>query len=175
LVVWFTGLSGSGKSTLSRMLERFLTDEGKDVLLLDGDKIRSTIHNDFDFSLENIKKNSRSIIKLCKDKISLHDYIIVSVIAPFEETREYARKILGDKYIEIFVKTSLKELVRRDTKGLYKKALKGELDNLIGVDPYTPYQLPQLSDLVIYTDIETEDESFKKILTLISAEKQYEG
>jgi len=157
------------------MLERFLTDEGKDVLLLDGDKIRSTIHNDFDFSLENIKKNSRAIIKLCKDKISLHDYIIVSVIAPFEETREYARKILGDKYIEIFVKTSLKELVRRDTKGLYKKALKGELDNLIGVDPGTPYQLPQLSDLVIYTDIETEDESFKKILTLISMEKQYEG
>ena len=153
------------------MLERFLTDEGKDVLLLDGDKIRSTIHNDFDFSLEKIKKNSRAIIKLCKDKISLHDYIIVSVIAPFEETREYARKILGDKYIEIFVKTSLKELVRRDTKGLYKKALYGELENLIGVDPNTPYQIPKNPDLTIDTDNENKDQSFRKILTLISEKK----
>ena len=167
VVVWFTGLSGSGKSTLSQMFVNFLTDREKDVLLLDGDKIRSTIHNDFDFSPENIKINSRAIIDLCKEKTSLHDYIIVSVIAPFENTREYARKLLGDNYIEIFVKASLKELVRRDTKGLYKKALNGELENMIGVDPNTPYQIPENPNLIIDTDIQNEAQSFKKILDFV--------
>ena len=78
------------------------------------------------------------IINLCEEKIHFHDYILVSVIAPFEENREYARKIMGDNYIEIFVKASIKNLVKRDTKGLYKKAIKGELENLIGFDPNTP-------------------------------------
>ena len=104
-------------------------------------------------------------------KTSLHDYIIVSVISPFEETREHARKLLGDNYIEIFVKASLKELVRRDTKGLYKKALNGDLENLIGVDPDTPYQIHKNPDLTIDTDQQNEDQSYKKILTLLLGEK----
>ena len=133
--------------------------------------IPSLCHNDFDFSPENITKNSRAIIDLCKEKTSLHDYIIVSVIAPFKETREYARKLLGDNYIEIFVKASLEELVRRDTKGLYKKALNGDLENLIGVDPDTPYQIPENSGLTIDTDQQNEVQSYKKILTLSSGEK----
>jgi len=87
-----------------------------------------------------------------------------------QEAKERIIK-LGDNYIEIFVKASLKELVRRDTKGLYKKALNGELENLIGVDPDTPYQLPTKPDLVIDTDNENEDQSFKKILTLLSEKK----
>ena len=74
---------------------------------------------------------------------------------------------MGDNYIEIFVKASIKELVRRDTKGLYKKAQNGELENLIGVDPDTPYQLPAKPDLVIDTDNENEDQSLKRFLTLI--------
>jgi adenylyl-sulfate kinase len=163
-VVWFTGLSGSGKSTLSEMLISHLKKRGENLLILDGDKIRSTVHNDFDFSPEKIKKNSNLIINLCKENIPFHDYIIVSVIAPFEETRKYARKLLGNCYIEIYVKASMKELVKRDTKGLYKKAINGELENLIGVDPNTPYQIPENSNLIIDTDIQTEGQSFKKIL-----------
>jgi len=139
----------------------------QNVLLVDGDTIRSTVHNDFDFSPESIKKNSHRIIDLCKEKIAFYDYIIVSVIAPFEETREYARRILGDNYKEIYVKASLNELVRRDTKGLYKKALIGKLKNLIGFDPKTPYETPENPNLTIDTDIETEDQSFNKIQTLI--------
>lgn len=166
-VVWFTGLSGSGKSTLSGMLISYLTMRGENLLLLDGDTIRSTVHNNFDFSPESIKKNSHLIINLCKEKISFHDYIIVSVIAPFEETREYARKLLGDSYIEIYVRASIKVLVKRDTKGLYKKAINGELYNLIGVDPNTPYQIPINPNLIIDTDNQTEEQSFEKILDLI--------
>ena len=107
------------------------------------------------------------IIKLCKEKIPFHDYIIVSVIAPFKETREYARKIIGDNYIEIFVKASIKNLVKRDTKGLYKKAINGELENLIGFDPNRPYQVPVNPNLIIDTDVESEDQSFNKLLNFI--------
>jgi len=166
-VIWFTGLSGSGKSTLSHMVFNRLEKKKKNVLLLDGDKIRSTLHNDLDFSPEGIKKNNRLIIDLCKEKTFLHNYIIVSVIAPFEETRKYARKSLGDQYIEIYLKASLEELVKRDTKGLYKKALTGKLENFIGVDPKTPYQIPKTPNLTIDTDTLTEDQSVNKILTLI--------
>jgi len=166
-VIWFTGLSGSGKSTQAKKFANYLIDKGNDVLLLDGDTIRSTIHNDFNFSSESIKKNSHLIIDLCKEKSHFHDYIIVSVIAPFEETREYARESLGDKYIEIYVKASLKELVKRDTKGLYKKAAIGELENLIGFDPKTPYQIPVNPNLIIDTEVETEDQSFKKLINSI--------
>ena len=107
------------------------------------------------------------IIKECNIFLDLYDYIIVSVIAPFEDTRAHARKIFGDNYIEIFVNATLKELVRRDTKGLYKNALNGVLKNLIGVDSNTPYQLPTKPDLVIDTDNENEDQSFEKIKNLI--------
>ena len=149
------------------MLVNALTEEGKEVLLLDGDKIRSTIHNDLDFTPESIKKNSLLIIDLCVDKISQYDYVIVSVISPFEDTRKYARKLLSDTYKEIYVKASVKNLIKRDTKGLYKRALNNELENLIGIDHNTPYQVPLNPDLVIDTDNETINQSFNKIINYI--------
>ena len=82
-------------------------------------------------------------------------------------TRKYARKLLGNCYMEIYVKASIKELVKRDTKGLYKKAISGELNNLIGVDPNTPYQIPVNPNLIIDTDVQTEGQSFKKILDFV--------
>ena len=103
--------------------------------------------------------------------MNLYSYIIVSVIAPFEETRAYARKKLGNNYIEIFVSASLDKLVKRDTKGLYKKALKGKLQNLIGVDSNTPYEIPVDPNLIIDTDNESEKKSFDKILKFISEKK----
>ena len=105
-----------------KMLANFLNDRGEAVLLLDGDKIRSTMHKGLDFSSENIKINSHAIINLCKEKESLHDYIVVSVIAPFEETRKYARKILGDNYIEIFVKASFSNINAPKTDSSKSKA-----------------------------------------------------
>ena len=134
---------------------------------MDGDEIRSNVDYKYDFSIQGIKQNSLDIIELCKENIDLYDYIIVSVIAPFEETIKYARQILCDNYIEIFVKASLNKLITRDTKGLYKKALNGKLDNLIGFDPNTPYQIPLNPDFIVDTDVETGDQSFKKLLNFV--------
>ena len=167
MVIWFTGMSGSGKTTLSKKIVKYLEKTGANVLLLDGDKIRSTIHNDFDFSPESIKKNSLLIIDLCVDQISQYDYVIVSVISPFEETRKYARKLLSDMYKEIYVKASIKNLIKRDTKGLYKRAINNDLENLIGIDPNTPYQIPLNPDLVVDTDNETIDRSLEKIINFV--------
>jgi|TARA_B100001964_G_C13954163_1_gene474690 adenylyl-sulfate kinase len=167
MVIWFTGMSGSGKSTLSNELIKHLTGIGKKVLLLDGDEIRSKVDCTFDFSVQSIKENNFKIIDFCKENINLYDFIIVSIIAPFEETRKYARHIIGDNYKEIFIKASLNTLIKRDTKGLYEKARNGELNNLIGVDPNTPYQIPVDSDLIIDTDLETKNQSFKTLLSSV--------
>jgi len=161
-------MSGSGKSTLSKKLISFLRANNKKVLYLDGDKIREKVDYKNDFSIESIKQNNINIIKLCKNNINSYPYIIVSVIAPFEETRAYARKILGKNYIEIFVSVSLKKLVERDTKGLYKKALNGKLKNLIGVDSKTPYEIPVEPNLIIDTESQSEKKSFDKIIKFIS-------
>ncbi len=164
-------MSGSGKSTLSAKLIAYLNVNNKKVLYLDGDEIREKVDYKNDFSIESIKQNNINIIELCKNNINSYSYIIVSVIAPFEETRAYARKILGKNYIEIFVNASLKKLTERDTKGLYKKALNGKLKNLIGVDIETPYEIPNNPNLIINTNIQSEKKSFDKILKFISEKK----
>tara|TARA_B100001250_G_C19330925_1_gene584643 strand:- start:46 stop:564 length:519 start_codon:yes stop_codon:yes gene_type:complete len=168
MVIWFTGMSGSGKSTLSKKLITYLNVNNEKVLCLDGDEIRGKVDYKNDFSIESIKQNNINIIQLCKNNINSYKYIVVSVIAPLEETRAFARKVLGENYIEIFIKASLKKLVERDTKGLYKRALNGKLKNLIGVDTETPYETPIKPNLIINTDTQSEKKSFDKILKFIS-------
>ena len=169
MVIWFTGMSGSGKTTLSMDLSRYFKKKNGNILLLDGDKIRSTIHTDLDYSPKGIKRNSLLIIDYCKEQLSFYDHIIVSVIAPFEETRSQARAILRENYIEIYVQASIDNLIKRDTKGLYKKAFRGELDNLIGVSDKNPYQIPEYPDLIVNTDNQTQIESLNLILNFLSS------
>ena len=101
---------------------------------------------------------------MCKVQLSSYDHIIVSVITPFEETRRKAKLTLKENYVEIYVNASLENLRRRDTKGLYKKAFRGELDNLIGVSKKNPYQIPKNPDFIVNTDCQTQIESLKLIL-----------
>ena len=103
MVIWFTGMSGSGKSTLSKKLITYLNVNNEKVLCLDGDEIREKVDYKNDFSIESIKQNNINIIQLCKNNINSYKYIVVSVIAPLEETRVFARKVLGENYIEIFI------------------------------------------------------------------------
>ena len=167
-ILWFTGLSGSGKSTLANRLSDYLIENNYKVKILDGDQLRSKIHKDLDFSENAIIQNNKRIIELCLKNIELFDYILVSVITPFKISRELSRKILKSNYVEIFVKASLDSVIRRDTKGYYKKALEGELSDFIGISENVPYQIPDNPEISVDTDNESEEQSFSKILRYLS-------
>lgn len=150
LVVWFTGLSGSGKSTIAIELEKRLFSIGKLVYRLDGDNLRSGLNSDLSFSVDDRNENIRRIIEvaiLLKDAAFI---TLVSVISPYENMRTFARERIGtDDFIEIYVKASIEECIKRDTKGFYKKAQSGDIENYTGISE--PYEVPQKPDLILDT------------------------
>lgn len=152
-VLWFTGLSGSGKSTLADALHETLVSHGKRVLILDGDAVRERFHTHLGFTPEDIMENNHLIQVLCKEAVdsNQYDFVLVPVIAPFLQSRQAARKLLGESYVEIFVDASFEECTMRDVKGLYAKALRGEIDHFIGLDPRVPYERPEESEIHIDT------------------------
>jgi adenylylsulfate kinase len=166
-IIWFTGLSGSGKSTLAGRVLTYLTTRGVKSRLIDGDDVRKSMKVQ-KFTKSEIIQNNESVIQLCNDIKDEFEYLLVAVIAPFNQTRQKARETFSDNYTEVYVKASIEILKTRDTKGLYQKALSGRLSNLIGVDPKVPYEEPQLPELVIDTDKETVETSVKKIVKFIS-------
>jgi len=167
MIIWFTGLSGSGKTTLSKQLQKILESKGFSVLHVDGDIFRKENKNKNSFSKKEILRNNYGIISYCKSLIKNHDFIIVSVISPFQETRQKAKKIFKKDYVEVFLYCSMEELLKRDTKKLYKRAMVGEINNLIGFSKESPYEIPQAPDLMIDTSKENVGESLKKIIDLI--------
>jgi pyruvate kinase len=162
-IIWFTGMSGAGKSTIANKLFEYLIRNKKKVKLIDGDVLRNSIHQNLDFTPESIKKNNILTTELCLSLQNDYDYILVAVITPYRISRQRTRNRLQDRYTEIYVKTSLNELCKRDVKGLYQKALNGKISNFIGISPETPFEEPENPDIILDTTIESEDESFSKI------------
>ena len=160
--VWFTGLSGSGKTTLSRMVESELRRRGmKKVELLDGDVIRTQLSKGLGYSKEDRDANIKRIGFVCK-LLSRNGVIaIAAAISPYREGRDFNRKEIGD-FVEIYCKCSLEVCIQRDVKGLYKKALAGEINNYTGIDD--PYEEPLNPEVVLDTGRETPEESVKKII-----------
>lgn len=150
-ILWFTGLSGSGKTTIANKLKVKLEQTGKTVMLIDGDTVRDTMHRHLKFTPEDIKENNRLIVSLCKDSVGNYDFIIVSVISPFQMSREFARKTLFGHFLEIYIKAELEECIKRDKKGLYKKALAGKIDNFIGISENVQYEEPLKPDILVDT------------------------
>jgi len=151
-ILWFTGLSGSGKTTIALELKKELEKRGKSVEVLDGDVVRNTLHKNLGFFREDIRENNRLIANLAKEKSSRFDFILIPIISPYREDREMARSIIGSSFMELFINAPLTECVKRDVKGLYKKALTGEINNLIGVSKSNPYEAPEKPDLEIKTN-----------------------
>lgn len=151
LVLWFTGLSGSGKTTIAEALKKELGAQGKTVEILDGDTIREKLHRTLGFSREDIRTNNRLIAELAKQ--SKADVVLVPVISPYREDRAMARQIIGKDFREIFVNCPLGECIRKDVKGLYQKALRGEIKNFIGIATSNPYEPPERPDLEVRTDV----------------------
>jgi adenylylsulfate kinase len=171
-LIWFTGLSGSGKSTIANALENELHTRNISTYSLDGDNIRQGINKDLGFSSEHRTENIRRIAEIANLFVDSGIVTLASFVSPYKKDREEVKKIVdSDKTIEIYVSTSLEECERRDVKGLYQKARKGEITNMTGIS--APYEKPLNADLEIDTVSESIEESVQKILQLI--EKRLNG
>ena len=165
-VFWFTGLSGSGKSTIANKLEEILYENNFQTYTLDGDNIRGGINKGLSFTPEDRQENLRRIAEIVKIFVDSGIVTIASFVSPLEIDRKLVRDIVGtEDFIEIFVDTSLEECERRDVKGLYKKARAGEIKNFTGID--SPYEKPLNPDIIIKTEIETEEEAVQKIMLFV--------
>ena len=166
VMVWFTGLSGSGKSTIAIALERELHKRGLLCHILDGDNIRSGINNNLGFSAEDRVENIRRIAEVSKLFIDTGVITIAAFISPNNELREMASTIIGkDNFLEIYVNTPIEECERRDVKGLYAKARKGEIKDFTGVS--APFEAPEHPALSLDTSVLSLEESVNKLLELI--------
>jgi len=148
VTLWFTGLSGSGKSTIANEVEYQLNKKGFHTYLLDGDNVRHGLNNDLGFSESDRKENIRRISEVSKLFVDAGLITLTAFISPFREDRGRAKKIIGD-FIEIFIDTPFEECSKRDPKGLYKKAMNGEIKNFTGLD--SPYEKPLSPDIHIQT------------------------
>lgn len=158
--LWFTGLSGSGKSTLSSMLHERLKAAGARVELLDGDVVRTNLSKGLGFSKEDRDTNIRRIGFVC-ELLSRNGVIaIAAAISPYREIRREVRRKIGN-FVEVYCSCPLEVLVQRDVKGLYRKALAGEIPQFTGVSD--PYEEPEHPEVICYTDRETPEESAAKI------------
>ena len=161
-LIWFTGLSGSGKSTLANLLEQELHLLKISTFVLDGDNIRFGLNKDLNFSDEDRCENIRRIAEVSKLLIEAGILTIASFVSPFKKDREMVKKIVGsENFYEIYVNASLAECEKRDTKGLYKKAREGKINNMTGIS--SPYEAPNNPYLEIDSNKETINESLQKI------------
>ncbi|MDH6533937.1 adenylyl-sulfate kinase [Parabacteroides sp. 52] len=166
IMVWFTGLSGSGKSTIAIALERELHNRGLLCRILDGDNIRTGINNNLGFSPEDRVENIRRIAEVGKLFVDTGIITLAAFISPNNEIREMAASIIGkDDFLEIYVSTPIEECERRDVKGLYAKARKGEIKEFTGVS--APFEAPLNPDLSLDTSVFSLEESVQKVLGLI--------
>ncbi|HEY8475368.1 MAG TPA: adenylyl-sulfate kinase [Chloroflexota bacterium] len=166
VTVWLTGLSGAGKSTIAERLTAVLRQRGRKVEVLDGDVVRQNLSKGLGFSKEDRDTNIRRIGFVCKLLTRNGVVAISAAISPYREVREEVRREIGD-FLEVYVKCPIEELVRRDVKGLYARALRGEIPNFTGVSD--PYEEPLHPDVVVETDRETVEESVAKIVAALEA------
>ena len=166
VMIWFTGLSGSGKSSIAIALERELQKRGLLCRILDGDNIRSGINNNLGFSAEDRIENIRRIAEIGKLFVDTGIITIAAFISPNNDIREMAANIIGkEDFMEIYVSTPIEECERRDVKGLYAKARKGEIKNFTGIS--APFEAPQHPALSLDTSKLSVEESVNKLLELI--------
>jgi adenylyl-sulfate kinase len=165
MTVWFTGLPGAGKTTLAHAVAGMLRRRGVDRLeILDGDVIRTTLSKGLGFSRQDREMNVQRVGFVCQ-ALNRHDVVaLAALVSPYREGRELMRKDIG-RFVEVYVKCPLDVLVRRDPKGLYRKALAGEIRQFTGVSD--EYEEPLHPDVVVSTDVETVEQSTQRIVSTL--------
>ena len=162
LVLWMTGLSGSGKSTIAKGLERKLHENGHLVMILDGDNVRTGINANLGFSETDRLENIRRVAEVSKLFVQCGVITVNSFVSPTRDIRELAKNIIGEEdFYEVFINASFEECAKRDVKGLYKKALAGEIKNFTGLD--APFEAPEQPSLEIKTAEQSIEESIETI------------
>lgn len=163
VTLWFTGLSGSGKSSIAIALERYLSSRGHLCRILDGDNIRCGINSDLGFSESDRRENIRRIAEVCKLFTSTGVITLAAFVSPTRDLRRMAAEIIGrDDFVEIYVSTPIEECERRDVKGLYAKARRGEIADFTGVS--APFEAPDAADIVIDTSNIGIEECVRQIM-----------
>jgi len=161
ICIWMTGLSGSGKSTIAQGLEKKLHQNGILTTILDGDNVRSGINKNLGFSNEDRIENIRRIAEINKLFLQTGIVTINSFVSPTKDIRDLAKEIIDKDFYEVYINASFDECAKRDVKGLYKKALNGEIKNFTGLD--APFEAPENAALEIETTEQTIEQSINII------------
>jgi adenylylsulfate kinase len=165
-ILWFTGLSASGKSTIASAVEQKLFELGHHTYLLDGDNVRHGLNKDLGFSDQDRVENIRRIGEIAKLMTDAGLLVLTAFISPFKADRKIVRDLVQThEFIEIYMNTSLEECERRDPKGLYKKARKGEITNFTGID--SSYETPEQSEITIDTVNSSIEECAVQVVTYL--------
>ncbi|RAI89553.1 adenylylsulfate kinase [Paenibacillus pabuli] len=165
-ILWFTGLSGSGKSTITNYLEEHLFSLGVHSVILDGDNLRHGLNCDLGFSEEDRYENIRRISEVAKILNEIGLVVLVATISPLQRDRELSRSICGHDLYEIYVSCNMEECVKRDPKGLYRKAKKGEITNFTGIG--SPYEPPLNPHLVLESDKKNVKDLVREVISFLN-------
>ena len=163
--IWMSGLSGAGKSTIANALEKRLYAMGKKTMLLDGDNVRMGLNSNLGFSDEDRIENIRRIAEVAKLMNDAGLIVITAFISPYRQDRRNAKKIIGEGFREVYVSTSIAECEKRDVKGLYAKARKGEIQNFTGIS--APFEVPEHPALALDTSKLSLEESVNRLLEMV--------
>jgi bifunctional enzyme CysN/CysC len=173
-VLWLTGLSGAGKSTIANLVEKKLAATGRHTYLLDGDNVRHGLNKDLGFTAQDRVENIRRVAEVSKLMVDAGLIVLVSFISPFRSERRMARDLFAPgEFLEVFVDTPLAEAERRDVKGLYKKARRGELKNFTGID--SPYEAPEEAEIRIDTTAMPAEQAAERIIAHLETLKVTDG
>jgi bifunctional enzyme CysN/CysC len=163
VILWFTGLSGAGKSTIANLVEKRLYAMGRHTYLLDGDNIRHGLNQDLGFTDADRVENIRRVGEVAKLMVDAGLIVMCAFISPFQAERDMARALVSEgEFVEVFVDAPFDVVTKRDVKGLYKKALAGELQNFTGVD--SPYEAPETPEIHIDSEYESAEAAADRIV-----------